>query len=87
MAEAVPVSIQNSGDDSLPIRVEVVGSGIGANVQAQFVQQRWEYRSIRIIPPQDPVPALNAAGSDGWETTGITFTEQGRTVVVMRRPR
>jgi len=89
--EAVPVNIQN--DTSAPaLRVQLMGAptvttGPGSFVQARTARQPWEYQAVRISAGQEPTAALNAAGADGWDTTGVTFTEQGRTVVVMKRPR
>jgi hypothetical protein len=90
-AEAVPVNIQND-TSSPPLKVQVMGvptvtTGSGSFVQARTARQPWEYQAVRISSGQDPTAALNAAGADGWETTGVTFAEQGRTVVVMKRPR
>jgi hypothetical protein len=89
--EAVPVNIQN---DTLapPLRVQVTGiptvtTGSGSVVQARTVRQPWEYRTVSISAGQDPATALNNAGGDGWDTTGVTVAEQGRTLVVMKRPR
>lgn len=51
----------------------------------------WEYREVRV--PTTPggqtsvLPALSAAGADGWETTGLFFTSPGWTVVVLKRPK
>jgi hypothetical protein len=51
----------------------------------------WEYRELRV--PTTPgnqssiLGALAAAGTDGWETTGLSFTSPGFTIIVMKRPR
>ena len=89
--EAVPVSIQNMAS-ALPLRVEITGVptvtiGSGSLVQARVARQPWEYRDVRIPTGQNPSPILNTAGDDGWEATGVAFTDQGGTVVVMKRPR
>jgi hypothetical protein len=89
--EAVPVNIRNDSS-APPLPVQVMGVptvtiGSGSFVQARTARQPWEYRAVRILPDQDPAAALNAAGADGWDTTGVTFAEQGRTIVVMKRPR
>jgi len=40
-----------------------------------------------IVPTgQDPVAALNAAGADGWETTGVAISSGGATVILLKRP-
>jgi hypothetical protein len=88
--EAVPVIIQN-GLSGLPLQVQVTGSSIvttasGSVVDARLTRQSWEYRNVPIAAGQDAAAALNAAGVEGWETTGIVLPEQGRTVVVLKRP-
>ena len=90
-AEAVPVNIRNDSS-APPLSVQVMGVptvaiGSGSFVQARTARQPWEYQTVRISAGQDPTAALNAAGADGWDTTGVTLAEQGRTIVVMKRPR
>ena len=89
--EAVPVIIQNAAS-ALPLRVVLAGIptveiGSGSVVQARVGRQPWEYRDVQIPAGQNAAPILNTAGADGWETTGVAFTDQGGTVVVMKRPR
>ena len=89
--ETVPVSIQNVASIA-PLRVELTGDpvvtlGTRSVVQTLAARQPWEYRSLRVLLGQDPAPALNAAGADGWEATGVALTDQGGTLVVMKRPR
>ena len=90
-AEAVPVSIQTMAGGAPPLRVELIGTptvAIGAaTVQVRAARQVWEYRNLTIPAGQDPAALLNAAGGDGWETTGLTLAAQGSTVLVMKRPR
>jgi hypothetical protein len=51
----------------------------------------WQYREIRV--PTTPggqssvVSALSSAGADGWETTGLSFTSPGHTIIVLKRQR
>jgi hypothetical protein len=89
--EAVPVSIQTMSSGAPPLRVQVVGTPtvlIGAATgQARAGRQVWEYQNLTIPAGQDPTALLNAAGGDGWETTGLTLAVQGGTVLVMKRPR
>jgi len=90
-AEAVPVSIQNVAPGP-PLRVQVTGAptvttGPGSIVQARVARQSWEYRTVTITADQDPVVALNNAGVDGWESTGLVVTSAGGSVIVMKRPK
>jgi len=90
-AEAVPVSIQNVASEP-PLRVQVTGApivttGPGSVVQARVARQSWEYRTVTITAGQDPVVALNTAGVDGWESTGLVVPSAGGSVIVMKRPK
>jgi hypothetical protein len=66
------VWIQNRGEaEAVPVNIRNDSSAPPLSVQVMGV----------------PTAALNAAGADGWDTTGVTLAEQGRTIVVMKRPR
>jgi hypothetical protein len=87
-AEAIPVSIH----EAAVLRVELAGVPTvtvapGTALQARAVRQQWEYRALRLVASQNSDAALNAAGDDGWETTGIAIPDQAATVVIMKRPR
>ena len=89
-SEAIPVILQNGGS-APPLRVQVEGTSTvtispGSVVEARVTRQTWEYRTVTIPSGQDPAVLLNASGSEGWETAGVTLTDQGRTIVVMKRP-
>ncbi len=88
--EAVPVNIQTDASGP-PLRVQIIGIPTvtptgGSVVNVRLVPQTWEYRSVSIAPGQDPASVMGPLGADGWETTALTMTDQGRTVVVMKRP-
>ena len=90
--EAIPVSIQSLAPDAPPLRVQVIGgptvtTNSGNVVQDRVARQPWEYQNVNIPQGQDLVALLNAAGADGWDTSGISFVTQSGTVVVMKRPR
>ena len=88
--EAVPVSIENVSTQSA-LRVEVAGiprvtvdpAGV---VQVRATRQAWGYRAISVGAGQDPTAVLNNAGADGWETTGVTISTGGATIIVLKRP-
>jgi len=90
--EAVPVSIENVSTESA-LRVEVAGiprvtldpAGV---VQVRAARQVWAYRavSVSVAAGQDPTAALNSAGADGWETTGVAISTGGATVILLKRP-
>ncbi len=90
-AEAVPVRIQDVASGP-PLRVQVTGAptvttGPGSVVQARVARQSWEYRTLTVTAGQDIVVALNSAGVDGWESTGLVVTSAGGSVIVMKRPK
>jgi hypothetical protein len=87
--EAVPVSLETIAADVTPLPVEVRAVTVGpANVlTTRATRQQWEYRLVGIPTGGDPTAALNAAGMDAWETTGLMVTVAQGTVVVMKRPR
>ncbi|PWT83853.1 MAG: hypothetical protein C5B57_06065 [Blastocatellia bacterium] len=88
--EAVPVMIEN-GASGMPLRVQLMGNPAvqisSGNVLIRASRQNWEYRDVSVPSGQDPIAMLNTAGNDGWETTGVTFSDQRGTVIVLKRPR
>lgn len=55
------------------------------------VRVEWEYKELRISTTpmnyRSVVNQLSQAGADGWETTGVTFSDAGATVMIMKRVR
>ena len=89
--EAVPVVISQNAGLAPSVRVQVAGNPAvalvpGTVVEARLARQSWEYKNVPISPGQDAAGLLNALGPDGWDTTGVTVTDQGRTIVVLKRP-
>ena len=87
--EAVPVSIERS--TGTPLLVEVVGEARvtmdpRSVLQVRTVRQSWGYRTVTVAAGQDAAAALNSAGADGWETTGVAFPSGGGTVILLKRP-
>lgn len=88
--EAVPVALQPPGPDIPPLPVQMTGTPtmtITGIVQTRAVREQWEYQAITIPNGQDVTQLLNAAGTGGWETTGLAVPTQNGTNVVMKRPR
>jgi hypothetical protein len=87
-AEAVPVKIQNIGD-SLPVIVvgePLVQMAPTTVLGVRTARQVWEYRRQLVPVADDPTPALNAAGLDGWEAVG-SLVVGSNTVWTLKRPR
>jgi hypothetical protein len=58
----------------------------GSVLSVRATRQSWEYRTVSVATGQDPSPALNTAGADGWETTGVALPAAGGTVILLKRP-
>ncbi len=89
-SEAVPVSIQSLSSDMPPLKVQVVAGPAATTArvpQDSAARRPWEYESLTVPRARDLAAALNVAGAEGWETTGISFTTQSETVVMMKRPK
>ena len=82
--EAVPVSIEDVAPNAPPLHVQLVGAGGPPQVTA--ARQVWEYEGLKLTPGQDPIGVLNAAGAEGWESTGAMVQVQGGLVMLMKRP-
>jgi hypothetical protein len=87
--EAIPVAIEAV---AAPLQVQVVGVpavtfGPQSVVDARTSRQQWEYQNVRLPQSGDPTAVLNAAGMEGWETTGLLFPASQGSVIVMKRPR
>ena len=90
-AEAVPIVLQEIAT-SAPLPVEMVGTptvalGSASTVQARRIRQQWEYRTLSVSRGQDVAAALNGAGMDGWELSGVQLPDQAGTALVLMRPR
>jgi hypothetical protein len=88
-AEAVPVSLEAVASGSaLPVQVVGVPQvAMGSVIQARASRQQWEYQSLSIAPGVDLALALNTAGMEGWETTGVAFASSQGNVILVKRPR
>ena len=51
----------------------------------------WEYRELRVNTApasyRSVMAPLAQAGAEGWETTGISFSDSGATVIILKRQR
>jgi len=85
-SEAVPITIEGLSANLPALRVQIAGTA-GTAVAVRSAGQIWEYETLTIPVTQDPTGALNVAGAQGWEATGIAFSIAGGTGVVLKRPR
>lgn len=75
-------------------RIEL-GSETIARLKEQEVvapsRAEWEYRELRVTTTpmnyRSVVRELSLAGAEGWETTGLTFSDAGATVMILKRLR
>lgn len=87
-AESIPVTLRSAGD-VLPVTVmgaPALTLAPATIVGVREVRQTWEYRQVRVGVNDDALPALNAAGTDGWEAVGSSSAGTV-TVWTMKRPR
>jgi len=91
--EPVPIDLREVHVDR-PISVLLMNgetssaAASGSPLRVRVVPPTWAYRAIAIDPAaSDPAAALQAAGTDGWETTGVSWIRGQQTVVLMKRPR
>ena len=59
------------------------------NVVVRMAPVQWEYRELRLptapINYQSIIGQLRQSGAEGWETTGVQFSDAGATVVILKR--
>jgi len=59
------------------------------NVVVRLAPIQWEYRELRLptapINYQSILGQLRQSGAEGWETTGVQFSDAGATVVILKR--
>ena len=89
-AEAIPVTLERADLDA-PLGTAIVGTPVvalapGANLLARAGRQSWEYRTLVVGPSQELVDALNQAGKEGWETTGLQRIDGPDVTLVLKRP-
>ena len=57
----------------------------------RIARVEWEYRELRVNTAPASYRSIMAplaqAGAEGWETTGITFSDAGATVIILKRQR
>ncbi len=92
-AEAIPIDLRDVHVDR-PLAVLLMNgesstvSATGSPLRVRVVPPTWAYRTVAInLAAPDPASALQAAGADGWETTGVSWTHGQDTVVLMKRQR
>ena len=99
--EPVPVAVANKATEPVPVSLSRVGEGVRLelapetiadlkdNVVVRLAPVQWEYRELRLptapINYQSVLGSLRQAGAEGWETTGVQFSDAGATVVILKR--
>lgn len=50
--------------------------------------KKWEYQDVAVLKtdPASTIPLLDAAGDEGWETTGIVDENHHYRIYLMKRP-
>ncbi|HYN07663.1 MAG TPA: hypothetical protein VES67_09755 [Vicinamibacterales bacterium] len=91
-ADAIPVTLQGVASTD-PLRVTWSGTPAvtlseTSTVPTRVVRQNWEYRTITLRATEDPTPALNTAGAEGWEALGpALLLQNGDVRWMLKRPR
>jgi hypothetical protein len=88
-SEAVPVELRDANLES-PLRVRIMNgeATVAPPLTVHLVPPTWDYKAVPITPADDMAEALRSDGSNGWETTGITYADsRGATVILLKRPR
>jgi hypothetical protein len=59
------------------------------NAVVRLARVEWEYRELRLATApanyQSILDQLRTAGAEGWETTGVSFSDAAATVVILKR--
>jgi hypothetical protein len=79
--EAIPVTLLDASSDAR-VKVQVMGTAA-----VQVAPQPWSYMRLVVANGQDEIVALNKAGIDGWETTGLESRDERATTYILKRPR
>jgi len=89
--EPVPVGAVITGMGE-GVRIELAPDTIANlkdNVLVRLAPVQWEYRELRLptapINYQSILGQLRQSGAEGWETTGVQFSDAGATVVILKR--
>ena len=91
-SEAIPVDLRDVHVDK-PLKVLLMNgessgsSASGAPIRVRVVPPTWSYRAVTLNIAADPAAVLEREGANGWETTGLSWTRGGDTIVVLKRPR
>lgn len=90
-ANPVPVSavLSRVGEG---VRIELAPDTIATlkdNVVVRMAAVQWEYRELRLptapINYQSILGQLRQSGAEGWETTGVQFSDAGATILILKR--
>jgi hypothetical protein len=95
------VVVGNKPDQPVPVAVTTIKNPVVLDERTTVALKEdtviriappvWEYREIRV--PTTPggqtsvLGPLQSAGADGWETTGLSLTSPGATIIVLKRQR
>jgi hypothetical protein len=95
-AEPVPVAavvtrmpvVRLEPDTSVELGLETIARLREPQV-VRALRTEWEYKELRVTTTpmnyRSVVTQLNQAGAEGWESTGVTFSDAGATVMIMKR--
>ena len=90
--EPVPVALAaDSTIELAPATAALLTALLREESVVRVVRPTWEYREMRVRTSpgnySSVLAPLTAAGADGWETTGLSFSDAGATVIILKRQR
>jgi len=87
--ESIPVALTSVDPSLPPLRAQLTGASavsITGIVEARLRRSTWEYQTMTVQTGQNAAAALNAAGAEGWELTGLATPTANGFSVIMKRP-
>jgi hypothetical protein len=97
------MTVANKPTDPVPIVVSRLADGVRLELGPEtmlslkgeqvvrLARGEWEYRELRVETApanyRSVLTPLAQAGAEGWETTGLSFSDAGATVIILKRQR
>jgi hypothetical protein len=88
--EPVPVALAaDSAIELAPATAALLTALLREESVVRVARATWEYRELRVRTSpgnySSVLAPLTAAGAEGWETTGLSFSDAAATVIILKR--
>lgn len=88
--EPVPVALAAGSTIELaPATAALLTALLREESVVRVARAAWDYRELRVRTSpgnySSVLAAMTQAGADGWETTGLSFSDAGATVIILKR--